>query len=272
MPAHRFFTSLYDIDIGLKMNFIVIIPARYSSTRLPGKPLIDLCGKTMIQRVAEKALQSGAQKVIVATDSGKVADAVNLPGVEVVMTSPDHSSGTERLAEVCSIMNFSEDQIIVNVQGDEPLIPPVLISQVAQDLADNDAPMATLAVPITDESEVFNPNAVKVIMNRLGDAIYFSRAPIPYERNNFARDPKVIDCSVHARHLGIYAYRAGFLKKFVKWEATPLEDIEKLEQLRTLSYGEKIHVSIARVTPPAGIDTDEDRLKVIEYLKQHPEA
>lgn len=254
------------------MSFVVIIPARYSSTRLPGKPLIDLCGKTMIQRVAEKALQSGADQVIVATDSEQVAGAVNLPKVEVVMTSPNHSSGTERLAEVCQIKKFSPDQIIVNVQGDEPLIPPILISQVADDLANNDAPMATLAVPITDPEEVFNPNSVKVIINKLGDAIYFSRAPIPYERNNFAKDPRIIDCSLHARHLGIYAYRAGFLKKFVEWEASPLEEIEKLEQLRTLSYGEKIHVSIAKITPPAGIDTVEDQEKVIAYLKEHPEA
>ena len=239
------------------MDFIVIIPARYSSTRLPGKPLVDLCGKTMIQRVAEKALQSGASGVIVATDSELVAKAVKLPGVEVVMTSADHTSGTERLAEVCRIKNYTDDQIIVNVQGDEPLIPPVLIGQVAEDLASCDAPMATLAVPIADEEEVFNPNAVKVVVNCNGDAIYFSRAPIPYERNNFA---------------GIYSYRAGFLKKFVEWKPSVLEELEKLEQLRTLSYGEKIHVSVARVNPPAGIDTDDDRLKVIEFLKQHPEA
>lgn len=257
---------------SFSMDFIVIIPARYSSTRLPGKPLVDLCGKTMIQRVAEKALQSGASGVIVATDSELVAKAVKLPGVEVVMTSADHTSGTERLAEVCRIKNYTDDQIIVNVQGDEPLIPPVLIGQVAEDLASCDAPMATLAVPIADEEEVFNPNAVKVVVNCNGDAIYFSRAPIPYERNNFAAQPKKADCSAHLRHLGIYSYRAGFLKKFVEWKPSVLEELEKLEQLRTLSYGEKIHVSVARVNPPAGIDTDEDRLKVIEFLKQHPEV
>ena len=142
----------------------------------------------------------------------------------------------------------------------------------AEDLASCDAPMATLAVPIADEEEVFNPNAVKVVVNCNGDAIYFSRAPIPYERNNFAAQPKKADCSAHLRHLGIYSYRAGFLKKFVEWKPSVLEELEKLEQLRTLSYGEKIHVSVARVNPPAGIDTDDDRLKVIEFLKQHPEA
>lgn len=254
------------------MNFIVIIPARFNSTRLPGKPLVELCGKTMIQWVAEKALRSGAKEVIVATDSEKVADSVNLHGVEVVMTSPAHSSGTERIAEVCRIKNYDDDQIVVNVQGDEPLIPPVLISQVADDLACSDVPMATLAVPITDPGEVFNPNAVKVVIDMNGNAIYFSRAPVPYERNNFSLDPKVVECSLHLRHLGIYAYKVGFLKKFVDWQPCCLENFEKLEQLRTLNYGEKIHVSIAKITPPAGIDTDEDRIKVIEYLKVHPEA
>lgn len=253
------------------MDFVVIIPARYSSSRLPGKPLKDICGKNMITRVAEKAIKSGATQVIVATDDERVANAVNVDGVSVCMTSKDHSSGTERLAEVCRKMNFSDDTIIVNVQGDEPLIPPTLINQVAEDLYNSSEPMATLVVPITEEDEVFNPNSVKVVINKKGNAIYFSRAPIPYERDNFAKDPKVTT-NVHYRHLGIYSYRAGFLQKFVSWEPSNLENIEKLEQLRVLDYGENIHVAIAKVTPPAGIDTPEDLEKVIAYVTEYPNA
>ncbi len=253
------------------MSFVVVIPARYSSSRLPGKPVKDLCGKTMIQRVALKALSSGAQKVYVATDSPLVAQAVNLPQVEVVMTSPDHNSGTERLAEVARLKGFSDDTIVVNVQGDEPLLPSVLINQVAQNLAACNAPMATLAVPISEYEEIFNPNAVKVVFDEQGYAIYFSRAPIPYERDNFnAKNGQFLP--VHFRHLGIYAYRAGFLQTFISWQASSLENLEKLEQLRVLSHGEKIHVDIAKIIPPAGIDTPEDLQKVIDYLKEHPEA
>ncbi len=253
------------------MSFVVIIPARYRSSRLPGKPVKDLCGKTMIQRVAEKALASGASAVYVATDSELVSRAVNLEGVEVVMTSESHNSGTERLAEVAKLKNFPDDTVVVNVQGDEPLLPSVLISQVAENLVSSGAPMATLAVPIDDYDEIFNPNAVKVICDENGYAIYFSRAPIPYERDNFKSGDRRFD-NVHFRHLGIYAYRAGFLKKFVEWNASPLENIEKLEQLRVLSHGEKISVAVASITPPAGIDTQEDLEKVIAYLKEHPEA
>lgn len=164
------------------MSFIVVIPARYQSTRLPGKPLADIHGKPMILRVAERALLAGAERVIVATDDQRVADAVAGAGVEVCMTSPDHQSGTERLAEVCRHYGFADDTIIVNVQGDEPMIPPAIIGQVAHNLAHSDAPMATLAVPMTAD-EVFNPNAVKVVTDVNGYALYFSRAPIPWERD-----------------------------------------------------------------------------------------
>ena len=253
------------------MSFVVVIPARYSSSRLPGKPLKDLCGKTMIARVADKALASGADAVYVATDSELVADAVRIDGVEVVMTAKEHNSGTERLAEVARVRNFADDTIVVNVQGDEPLMPPVLISQVAQLLEDSDAPMATLSVPITEYDEIFNPNAVKVVTDETGNALYFSRAPIPYERDNFTKKPGVFE-NIHFRHLGIYAYRAGFLQKFVSWKSSALENFEKLEQLRVLSHGEKIRVAVAEVVPPAGIDTQEDLEKVVAYLGEHPEA
>ena len=246
------------------MSFVVVIPARYQSTRLPGKPLADIHGKPMIQWVAERALQAGAERVIVATDDQRVANAVALSGVEVCMTSPHHQSGTERLAEVCEQYAFSPETIIVNVQGDEPLIPPVIIRQVAENLAQAAAPMATLAVPMSEE-ELFNPNAVKVVMDRQGYALYFSRAPIAWERDGFAQTPPVVR-HAHARHLGIYAYRAGFIRQYVGWQASELEQIEALEQLRVLWHGERIHVAIALETPPAGVDTPEDLARVQAFL------
>ena len=246
------------------MSFVVVIPARYQSTRLPGKPLADIHGKPMIQWVAERALQAGAERVIVATDDERVARAVALPGVEVCMTSPHHQSGTERLAEVCELYAFPPETIIVNVQGDEPLIPPAIIRQVAENLAQAAAPMATLAVPMSEE-ELFNPNAVKVVMDRHGYALYFSRAPIAWERDGFAQTPPIVR-HAHARHLGIYAYRAGFIRQYVGWQPSELEQIEALEQLRVLWHGERIHVAIALETPPAGVDTPEDLARVQAFL------
>ncbi len=180
------------------------------------------------------------------------------------MTSPHHQSGTERLAEVCEQYAFPPETIIVNVQGDEPLIPPVIIRQVAENLAQAAAPMATLAVPMSEE-ELFNPNAVKVVMDRQGYALYFSRAPIAWERDGFAQTPPVVR-HAHARHLGIYAYRAGFIRQYVGWQASELEQIEALEQLRVLWHGERIHVAIALETPPAGVDTPEDLARVQAFL------
>ena len=246
------------------MSFVVVIPARYQSTRLPGKPLADIHGKPMIQWVAERALQAGAERVIVATDDERVARAVALPGVEVCMTSPHHQSGTERLAEVCELYAFSPETIIVNVQGDEPLIPPAISRQVAENLAQAAAPMATLAVPMSEE-ELFNPNAVKVVMDRHGYALYFSRAPIAWERDGFAQTPPIVR-HAHARHLGIYAYRAGFIRQYVGWQPSELEQVEALEQLRVLWHGERIHVAIALETPPAGVDTPEDLARVQAFL------
>ncbi|NGZ18440.1 3-deoxy-manno-octulosonate cytidylyltransferase [Vibrio aestuarianus] len=239
------------------MSFTVVIPARYQSTRLPGKPLADIGGKPMIEWVYEQAKQAGADRVVVATDDARVEQAVQAFGGEVCMTSPNHESGTERLAEVVKLMGIADDHIIVNVQGDEPLIPPSIIQQVAHNLANSTGPMATLAVEIADEAEVFNPNAVKVITDKEGYALYFSRATIPWDRDNFSTAQKQIAQPL-LRHIGIYAYRAGFINTYINWQPSMLEKIECLEQLRVLWYGEKIHVDVAKESPPAGVDTPED--------------
>ncbi|MEN3755585.1 3-deoxy-manno-octulosonate cytidylyltransferase [Aeromonas veronii] len=247
------------------MSFVVVIPARYASTRLPGKPLADIHGKPMVQHVVEKALQSGADRVIVATDDERVQQALLSTGVEVCMTSADHQSGTERLAEVCRHYGFAADTIIVNVQGDEPLIPPAIIRQVADNLAAATAPMATLSVPIQDAEEAFNPNAVKVVTDKDGYALYFSRASIPWDRDRFAKSHEQIG-DYYQRHIGIYAYRAGFIQRYVDWAPSVLEQIEALEQLRVLWYGEKIHVAQALEAPPVGVDTQADLEKVRTFL------
>ncbi|MEH8117193.1 MULTISPECIES: 3-deoxy-manno-octulosonate cytidylyltransferase [Aeromonas] len=247
------------------MSFVVVIPARYASTRLPGKPLADIHGKPMVQHVVEKALQSGADRVIVATDDERVQQALQSTGVEVCMTSPDHQSGTERLAEVCRHYGFAADTIIVNVQGDEPLIPPAIIRQVADNLAAATAPMATLSVPIRDAEEAFNPNAVKVVTDKDGYALYFSRASIPWDRDRFAKGHEQIG-DHYQRHIGIYAYRAGFIQRYVDWAPSVLEQVEALEQLRVLWYGEKIHVAQALEAPPVGVDTQADLEKVRAFL------
>ena len=239
------------------MAFTVIIPARYESTRLPGKPLADIAGKPMIQWVYEQSIQAGADEVIVATDDKRVESAVKAFGGKACMTSSKHQSGTERLAEVVQTMGISDDQVIVNVQGDEPLIPPVTIAQVANNLLNNQAPMATLAVEISHQDEVFNTNAVKVVTDSNGYALYFSRASIPWDRDNFSGSEQLVVQPL-MRHIGIYAYRAGFINTYINWMPTALEKIESLEQLRVLWYGEKIHVEVAKQVPPAGVDTQED--------------
>ncbi|MFQ1791466.1 3-deoxy-manno-octulosonate cytidylyltransferase [Aeromonas veronii] len=253
------------------MSFVVVIPARYASTRLPAKPLADIHGKPMVQHVVEKALQSGADRVIVATDDERVQQALQSTGVEVCMTSPDHQSGTERLAEVCRHYGFAADTIIVNVQGDEPLIPPAIIRQVADNLAAATAPMATLSVPIKDAEEAFNPNAVKVVTDKDGYALYFSRASIPWDRDRFAASDRIAGSHEqigdhYQRHIGIYAYRAGFIQRYVDWAPSVLEQVEALEQLRVLWYGEKIHVAQALEAPPVGVDTQADLEKVRAFL------
>lgn len=247
------------------MSFVVIIPARYASTRLPGKPLVDINGQPMVVHVLQKALASGASRVIVATDHPDVAAAVTAAGGEVCMTREDHHSGTERLAEVIAKYEFPDDTIIVNVQGDEPLVPPVIIRQVADNLAKATSGMATLAVPIADAQEAFNPNAVKVVTDHQGYALYFSRATIPWDRQRYEHSREQAGDTL-LRHIGIYAYRAGFIRRYISWQPCALEQIELLEQLRVLWYGEKIHVDVAIETPQVGVDTPHDLQRVREIL------
>jgi len=255
------------------MSFVVVIPARFESSRLPGKVLADINGKPMIQWVVEKAEQSGASQIIVATDNDEVAKVVTGFGGEVCKTRADHQSGTERLAEVMEIYDFDNDQVIVNVQGDEPFIPAENITQVARNLANQQrtnqqqARMATLAVHIHDVEEAFNPNAVKVLTDKDGYAMYFSRSTIPYDRARFLNEDSIASIGdFYLRHIGIYAYRAGFIKDYVQWPASQLEQIESLEQLRVLWQGEKIHVAVAETRLEVeGVDTPEDLEKARAY-------
>jgi 3-deoxy-manno-octulosonate cytidylyltransferase (CMP-KDO synthetase) len=242
------------------MDFIVIIPARYDSSRFPGKPLADLNGKPMIVRVADQARKSGAAEVIVATDHAEIAAVVQDAGYDATMTRRDHASGTDRLAEVVAKRRFAARRIIVNVQGDEPLIAPALIRRVAQTAEDHpDAAIATAAHPLTEPSELTNPNVVKVVLDLAGFALYFSRAPIPYARDAFARGVRAIprDLPVY-RHLGIYAYRASFLREFTQLKPAAIERFEALEQLRALAHGHRISVAITKSAPHPGIDTPAD--------------
>ncbi|MGB0987639.1 MAG: 3-deoxy-manno-octulosonate cytidylyltransferase [Pseudoalteromonas spongiae] len=251
------------------MEFVVIIPARYASSRLPAKPLADIQGKPMVQHVYEKALASGAKRVIVATDHIEIEAAVKRFNGEVLMTREDHESGTERLAEVVTKLNLPDDTIVVNVQGDEPLIPPQNIAQVANLLASDSAPMATLSVAIDDIEEALNPNAVKVVADNHNNALYFSRATIPYDRNRFLGKDEISEIGdFYQRHIGIYAYRAGFIKEYITLDVSPLEQIESLEQLRVLYHGKKIKVQTAIEAPQPGVDTPEDLAKVNAFLSK----
>lgn len=242
------------------MNFTVIIPARYASSRFPGKPLVDIMGKPMVQHVYERALDSGASRVIVATDDARIAKTVADFGGKYCMTGAHHESGTERLAEVIEVEDILSHELVVNVQGDEPFIPAENIQQVAENLhCHQEAEIATLAVAITDVEEAFNPNVVKVLTDKRGYALYFSRATIPYDRARFLDADSIDEIGdFYLRHIGIYAYRAGFIKQYVNMAPSGLEQIESLEQLRVLWHGEKIHVDLAQQTPPTGIDTPED--------------
>ena len=235
-------------------EFLVVIPARLGSTRLPRKPLADIHGKPMVVRVAERAMQSAAQSVIVATDSPEIQAACDEHRIECLLTRDDHSTGTDRIAEIAQQLKLPDNAIVVNVQGDEPLIPAELINQVAQALADNPAcAIATVAVTIEDSAEIANPNVVKVVLNRSGEAMYFSRAGIPV-----VRDTVAATTTEHLRHLGIYAYRADFLRAYTRLEPAPPEQAESLEQLRALWNGYRIQVHVALEVPPAGVDTEED--------------
>jgi 3-deoxy-manno-octulosonate cytidylyltransferase (CMP-KDO synthetase) len=239
--------------------FKVVIPARYASTRLSGKPLLDIAGKPMVIRVADQAIKSGASEVVIATDFEKILQVAAEHNIKAVMTLVTHVSGTDRIAEVAQQLNWGDDEIVVNVQGDEPLIDPTLIQEVAAHLASSqDAVMATACHAIHDETALLNPNIVKVVMDVHGNALYFSRSPIPYPRDEIYKN------NIQAyRHIGIYAYRVGFLKKYAELAVTELEKIESLEQLRVLHYGYKIGVTVTANAPESGVDTQAD----LDYVR-----
>ena len=239
--------------------FKVVIPARYASTRLPGKPLLDIAGKPMVVRVADQAAKSGTSEIVIATDFEPIISVAKTYNFNAMMTRVEHTSGTDRIAEVATQLGWHDDEIVVNVQGDEPLIDPNLITQIAQHLANSkDAVMATACHAIHDEASMINPNMVKVVMDADGNALYFSRAPIPYPRD----DAHKTIIQAH-RHIGIYAYRVGFLKKYAQLAVTELEKIESLEQLRVLYHGYKIGVVITKNAPASGVDTQDD----LDYVR-----
>src|SRR6478609_1025197 len=246
------------------MEFVVVIPARYASTRLPGKPLADVAGKPMVVRVAERARGSGAARIVVATDDERIRDAVTAHGFESVMTRSDHETGTDRLAEAAVRLHLPADHIVVNVQGDEPLLEPALIRQMARLLAGaSDAAMATACHAIDDAREAFNPNVVKVVLDARGYALYFSRATIPWARDAFAADSERIPPGLPLyRHYGLYAYRVSFLLDYPAMPPAPIERFEAREQLRALWHGHRIVVAVTDGTPAPGVDTEQDLERV----------
>lgn len=252
-------------------SFIVAIPARYGSTRLSGKPLREIGGVPMVVRVAQRALQAGARQVVVAVDDQRIADALAGHGVEICMTRDDHASGSDRLAECARHYGWPDDLIVVNLQGDEPFAPAAGIREVAFALAEDDAPMATLATEIVHAHEVFDPNVVKLVRTINGRALYFSRAPMPWARDAFAKDRETLPIELpFLRHIGIYAYRAGFLKRYASLSRTPLEQAESLEQLRVLEHGYPIAVRLTPEPFPPGIDTLSDLERAEHWLRmQH---
>lgn len=244
------------------MSFKIVIPARYASTRLPGKPLADICGKPMIVRVAEQAAITGAE-IIIATDSVKVFDVAKAHGFYAVMTNINHVSGTDRIAEVVKKMGWADSEIVVNVQGDEPLISPMLIKEVAENLANhNQADIATACHSLHLEADFLNPHIVKVILDKASYANYFSRAPIPFPRDGL-NQAKPIQAM---RHIGIYAYRAAFLNTYANLTPAPTEQLESLEQLRALWHGYKISVAVIDNAPASGVDTQADLARVREIF------
>ena len=250
----------------MSLSFRVVIPARYASTRFPGKPLAEIAGKTMLQHVYECALKSGAQQVIIATDDERIQQVAEGFAATVCMTSPDHTSGTDRLAEVSLKYNWQSDDIVVNLQGDEPLTPPEILKQVALNLADHPrAEIATLSTAIQSARDVFDPNIVKVVTDAEGYALYFSRAPIPWNRD-VGEGIDDAQAQHYQRHLGIYAYRVSFLHAYSNMQPCVLENLEKLEQLRALYSGIPIHVDQAVKLPGPGIDTPDDLLAVSRLM------
>ena len=253
--------------------FKAVIPARFASTRLPGKPLLALGGKPMVVRVAERAALSGADEVWVATDHPEVLAAARQHGQPALLTRTDHPTGTDRLAEVVEQRGWDDDTIIVNVQGDEPLIDPELIAQTARQLASSGADIATVAHPIRDAADFFAPNIVKLVCQANGDALYFSRAPIPYARNHFALEGERHSLPAQFpayRHIGLYAYRARFLRAYTRLPPAPQETFEALEQLRALWHGFRISVVISAHLPLPGVDTPEDARQMQQYFIHTP--
>jgi 3-deoxy-manno-octulosonate cytidylyltransferase (CMP-KDO synthetase) len=250
------------------MNFIVVIPARHASTRLPGKPLLDICGTPMVVHVADRARASGAAEVIIATDHAEIARVVEAHGFNAMMTREDHASGTDRIAEVAARRHLGGDAIVVNVQGDEPLIEPALIRSVAQKLGDcADAAIATAACALTDAAQMASPHVVKVVLDRNGYALYFSRAPIPFARDAFAGGIHALPAGLPAcRHIGLYAYRADFLARYAQLAPAAIEQAEALEQLRALWHGYRIAVAITAEAPHGGVDTAADLAQVRALL------
>lgn len=250
------------------MGFVVVIPARYASTRLPGKPLRVIAGRPMVEHVFCRAAESGADDVIIAADDERIVRAAAAFGAHAVMTDPAHPSGTDRLAEIARTMRYPQGQILVNLQCDEPLMPPGLIRQVAEDLESHpQASIATLCEPVETAGELFDPHVVKVIMDREGYALYFSRAAIPWDREAFAVTTEELPAgAVHHRHVGLYAYRAGFVSEYVGWTPCVVERMEALEQLRALWHGHRIHVALASERPGHGVDTERDLERAAQAL------
>lgn len=252
----------------MTLPFKVVIPARYGSTRLPGKPLLAIAGEPMIAHVCKRAQEAGADEIVVATDDDRIYQTVLDMGIQAAMTRSDHNSGTERIAEVARQRGWPTEDIIVNLQGDEPLLAPSYIREAASVLAAQKlAGMATLAAEITEAEEIFNPNAVKVVLDRQGYALYFSRAPIPWDRDRFTDAGGTPSGKIpYYRHIGLYAYTVGFLNRYCLWKASPLEGVESLEQLRVLWHGESIIVKIVDAMPAPGVDTLEDLQRVERLL------
>jgi len=250
----------------VKTSFNVVIPARYASSRFPGKPLQQICGIPMIIHVCQRASNSGAKQVIVATDDRRIIKTVEQVGYQAIMTREDHASGTDRIAEVADKEGWTDETIVVNIQGDEPLIEPSNIETLVKTLvSQSTADIATIATPITEISELFDPNAVKVVTNRKGYALYFSRAAIPWDRDGFPDEIDTISAQ-HQRHIGLYAYRAAFLKRYIQMQSAPIEALEKLEQLRILWNSESIIVASVSPAPATGVDTPEDLISVEQIM------
>ncbi len=254
--------------------FKVVIPSRYAAERLPGKPLRDVCGKPLVVRVLERARASSAGEVLVATDDARIAEAVEREGGLAVLTSPEHASGTDRLAEVARARGWSDDTVVVNLQGDEPLVAPAILDELAAALyASERAGIATAATPIREVEELLAPSVVKVVLDASGHALYFSRAPVPWVRGAFAwgeRPARVPDGAPFLRHLGLYAYRASTLRALAALPRAALEQAESLEQLRALAAGIAIHVTILESAPPPGVDTEADLERVRAVFAEHP--